>query len=751
MRLVMSRRYSLEIAARNIAVAVNHATTRSTAVRKIRRYDWIAGFSFVFCFILFYPLMNNSTFNASNSILSGVTKSLTLQFAACSSLSMCFPLLIDLLLDYSSIDNFGHGYRDLRAVSLSSLIAYNFVYIATITSPNFFTIQSVCGSVQNFAEHCMLLWLLNQIDTRRCWRTIRIFPMIFVLFLWKVFAYCSYTIVASQTYQFLSIICMFIFGLLFLGISVEWLLIFVKERRAAKSIGKVSFNDYYCIVITLSEYLFALIVLILPLVYGTDALETYLGVYIMRSLFTFLICALPGRMLRFMSKEYENDSTIKTMFVKYISHHLRNPLGVISTGIHLLEADIQQKYGADESLLQSNIHDMKLACNEATEVLDNLSLYEQLAKMVNSLHTEDVNSIEFICKALAPVAATIRSSASAFNLFEDSGNDLEQIKASHLYVDKHLLGQQLVKFVHLALLGTTIADSISLDGSFISTGDDTVSDMIMSNKRRKSWNRARVIPLNAGFASNEYFRLRLTSTLPLSQDVIASFQGDEDIFTRDASRVCGGVGLSVWILRRVVEMHGGHVGYMPGRNGEIPALFMDLPFRKEDSAVEHNILTLPNFQAKIKRVPVRRTSKSSISIRTLAGPMNILIVDDSLLNRKTMMRLIHSLNHTCSQASDGDVAVDMVAAAMQRTETIYDVILMDNEMPVMRGRDAVKKIRDLGYKGVVLGVTGNSLQEDIDDFKTMGADEVLLKPLNVASFLDAISDLTQKGVVQVVP
>ena len=55
---------------------------------------------------------------------------------------------------------------------------------------------------------------------------------------------------------------------------------------------------------------------------------------------------------------------------------------------------------------------------------------------------------------------------------------------------------------------------------------------------------------------------------------------------------------------------------------------------------------------------------------------------------------------------------------------------MDNQMPVLDGPSACKKMRDLGCTARILGVTGNVLSEDVAYFKAMGADEVFGKPVN---------------------
>ena len=49
----------------------------------------------------------------------------------------------------------------------------------------------------------------------------------------------------------------------------------------------------------------------------------------------------------------------------------------------------------------------------------------------------------------------------------------------------------------------------------------------------------------------------------------------------------------------------------------------------------------------------------------------------------------------------------------------------------MNGPEATAELRKAGYRGLVVGVTGNVLQDDIDHFIRSGADAVLAKPLSI--------------------
>jgi CheY-like chemotaxis protein len=107
-----------------------------------------------------------------------------------------------------------------------------------------------------------------------------------------------------------------------------------------------------------------------------------------------------------------------------------------------------------------------------------------------------------------------------------------------------------------------------------------------------------------------------------------------------------------------------------------------------------------------------------------------MIVDDSDISRKLLNRLLlgHSYikENKCKlyEAIDGLDAVSMIHNRIQKISTIF----MDNIMPNITGILASKIIRGLGYNNLIFGITGNGLDQDIDEFINNGADYVFVKP-----------------------
>ena len=111
-----------------------------------------------------------------------------------------------------------------------------------------------------------------------------------------------------------------------------------------------------------------------------------------------------------------------------------------------------------------------------------------------------------------------------------------------------------------------------------------------------------------------------------------------------------------------------------------------------------------------------------------------------MMNRKLLARLVSKRCNIIHEADDGVKAVDLVKNAIAQGKP-YDVILMDYQMPNMDGPTAAREIRNLGFNGYIIGVTGNVLDEDRDHFIISGASRVCFKPIDINTIDEAISGI----------
>ena len=118
----------------------------------------------------------------------------------------------------------------------------------------------------------------------------------------------------------------------------------------------------------------------------------------------------------------------------------------------------------------------------------------------------------------------------------------------------------------------------------------------------------------------------------------------------------------------------------------------------------------------------------------------ILLVDDSAITRKMMVRSLGDKFKHIDEALDGADALSRVRENMLDEESMdYKAVLMDHQMPNMDGPTAAKEMRALGYKGLIIGITGDSLEADMDFFLSQGANLVLSKPVDMRKLVRIIT------------
>ena len=124
-----------------------------------------------------------------------------------------------------------------------------------------------------------------------------------------------------------------------------------------------------------------------------------------------------------------------------------------------------------------------------------------------------------------------------------------------------------------------------------------------------------------------------------------------------------------------------------------------------------------------------------------ARRLHVLVAEDNPVNQTLLVRLLEKLGHTSFLAANGEEAVRAYEAQM------FDVVLMDVQMPVMDGLVATAAIRerearDPGRRRVpIMAVTAFALRGDREKCLAAGMDDYLTKPIKPEDLAAALNRL----------
>lgn len=180
-----------------------------------------------------------------------------------------------------------------------------------------------------------------------------------------------------------------------------------------------------------------------------------------------------------------------------------------------------------------------------------------------------------------------------------------------------------------------------------------------------------------------------------------------------------GSGLGLYIAKEAIELLGGKIEYV-----EIPM-----------SGAEFHI-TIP-LSTQVEAVgsaceqEVERSDAAPVDLSAL----NVLVVEDSETMGELLVARLQRVFAEVVWKRDGVSGLDW---ALRNKPSI---VLTDLFMPGLGGDELVRKLREDGFKGPVIGMTATDVGEEVDRFRASGTDQVFTKPLNVKTLESTLSRL----------
>jgi len=215
----------------------------------------------------------------------------------------------------------------------------------------------------------------------------------------------------------------------------------------------------------------------------------------------------------------------------------------------------------------------------------------------------------------------------------------------------------------------------------------------------------KIMVKDTGIGMDEKFRKRL----------FEKFSQEDDTVTRKY----GGTGLGMNISKQLIELMGGEMEVTTEKNvGSSISFILKLDKGNRDS--------LPD------------EVETEVDM-TIFSDKTILVTDDNEINRLLATTILKAHHVNCQEAVNGIDAIEKIK------HNNYDLILMDVQMPIMDGMEAVEIIRNkMLNKTPIIALTALALKGDNQKCLDAGFNDYLSKPFEESQLLKIVSSWLPK-------
>jgi CheY-like chemotaxis protein/anti-sigma regulatory factor (Ser/Thr protein kinase) len=195
------------------------------------------------------------------------------------------------------------------------------------------------------------------------------------------------------------------------------------------------------------------------------------------------------------------------------------------------------------------------------------------------------------------------------------------------------------------------------------------------------------------------------------------------------SRQYEGSGLGLALVRRLVALHHGEVFVeSAGVSGEGSRFTVLLPWQENVGAISMTA------EETSRPASPGLTKTGALRERKVNQEYVVLLAEDNPTNFVTISEYLQIFGYQIIHAWDGKEAVEIAG------EKLPDIILMDIQMPVMDGLEAIRRLRqDTRFNQTpIFALTGLVMPGDRERCFEAGANEYLTKPVKMKDLLEKI-------------